>query len=122
MNHLVKVLGAPVSQSGGLVDFHCFGLVCGGCPEVSVHGLGLVRRCVPARGPGGRGAWLRRILEFGGGLGDVASEDVRGDGGPPRGYLGQFVSVLVVLARDVIELEAVEFVLEATPPSSGRDS
>ena len=40
------------------------------------------------------------------------SEDVRGDGGPPRGYLGQFVSVLVVLARDVIELEAVEFVLE----------
>src|SRR6185295_17680690 len=48
-----------------------------------------------------------------GGPGDVVSEDVRGDGGPPRGYLGQFVSVLVVLARDVIELEAIEFVLEA---------
>ena len=31
-----------------------------------------------------------------------------GDGGPPRGYLGQFVGVLVVLARDMIELEAVE--------------
>ena len=41
------------------------------------------------------------------------SEDIRGDGGPSRGYLGQFVGVLVVLARDMIELEAVEFVLEA---------
>ena len=72
------------------------------------------------------------MLELDGGPGDVVSEDVRGDGGTPRGYLGQFVGVLVVLARDVIELDAVEFVLEAaycdavlrcsTPPSSGRDS
>ena len=55
----------------------------------------------------------RRIFEFDGGLGDVASEDVWGDGGPPRSDLGQFVSVLIVLARDMIELEAVEFVFEA---------
>ena len=59
------------------------GLVHGGGLEVSVHGLGLIRRGVPARGLGIRGARFRRILEIDGGLGDVASKDVRGDGGPP---------------------------------------
>ena len=76
-------MGAPILRSWGLVDLHCFGLVHGGGLEVNVHGLSLVRRGVPAGGPGVRGARFRRILEFDGGLGDVASEDVRGDGGPP---------------------------------------
>ena len=53
----------PILRSGGLVDLHRFSLV---------------RQGVPAEGPGGRGAWLHRILEFDGGLGDVASEDVLG--------------------------------------------
>ena len=84
-------------QSGGLVNFHCLGLVREGGAEVNVHGLDPVRRGVPAGGPGGREARLCRVLDFGGGLGDVAGEDIWGDDGPPRSYLGQFIGVLVYL-------------------------
>ena len=66
-----------------------------------------------ASSAGGRGAWLCRILEFDGGLGDVASKDVWGDGGPPRRDLSQFVCILVVLAPDMVEFQAVKLVFEA---------
>jgi hypothetical protein len=45
-------------------------------------------------------------------LGDVPSEDVRGDGDPSRRYLGELVRLLIVPAGHVIEFNAVELVLE----------
>jgi hypothetical protein len=45
-------------------------------------------------------------------LSDVPSEDVRGDGDPPRCDLGELVRLLIVPAGHVIELDAVELVLE----------
>jgi hypothetical protein len=45
-------------------------------------------------------------------LGDVPSEDVRGDGDPPRRDLGELVRLLVIPARHVIEFNAVELVLK----------
>jgi hypothetical protein len=52
------------------------------------------------------------------GLEDVLGKIIRGGGGgvargPPRGDLKQFVCYLVVLARDVVELQAEEFIFEA---------
>ena len=43
-NHSVEVLDAPILRSGGLVNFHCLGLVRRGGLEVNVHGLDPVRR------------------------------------------------------------------------------
>jgi hypothetical protein len=51
-------------------------------------------------------------LESDGRLSDVPSEDVRGDGDPPRCDLGELVRLLIVPAGHVIELDAVELVLE----------
>jgi hypothetical protein len=45
-------------------------------------------------------------------LGDVPSEDVRGFGDSPRRDLGELVRLLVISARHMIELDAVELVLE----------
>jgi hypothetical protein len=45
-------------------------------------------------------------------LGDVPSEDVQGDGDPPRCDLGKLVHLLVVPAGHVVELDAIELVLE----------
>jgi hypothetical protein len=45
-------------------------------------------------------------------LSNVPSEDVRGDGDPPRCDLGKLVRFFVVPAEHVIELDAIEFVLE----------
>ena len=47
-------------------------------------------------------------------LGEVTGENVRGNGGPPRRDLGQFVRFFIVLARDVVKLEPAELVFEAT--------
>jgi hypothetical protein len=47
-------------------------------------------------------------------LGDVPSEDVRGDGDPSRCDLGKLVRLLVVPSRHVIELDAVELILEGS--------
>jgi hypothetical protein len=46
-------------------------------------------------------------------LGDISGEDVRGEGDPPRRDPGEFVRLLVVSAGHVIELDAVELVLES---------
>src|SRR6185312_2731922 len=54
------------------------------------------------------------ILEVDGWFGEVASEDVRRNGGPPRREPGQFVCFLIVLTPDVVELKPVEPVFEAT--------
>jgi hypothetical protein len=51
-------------------------------------------------------------LEGDGRLGDISSKDVRGDNDPPRRDLGKLVRLLVVPAGHVVQLEAVELVLE----------
>jgi hypothetical protein len=53
-------------------------------------------------------------LEGDGGLGDITGKNVRGDGDPPGHDLGQLVRLLVVPSRHVIELDAVELVLEGS--------
>jgi hypothetical protein len=45
-------------------------------------------------------------------LGDVPSEDVQGDGDPPRRDLGELVRLLVIPTGHMVELDAVELVLE----------
>jgi hypothetical protein len=51
-------------------------------------------------------------LEVDGRLGDVPSEDIRGDGDPPRRDLGKLIRLLVIPAGHVVELDAIELVLE----------
>jgi hypothetical protein len=51
-------------------------------------------------------------FEGDGWLGDISSEDVRGDSDPPRRDLGEFVRLLVVPPGHVVELNAVKLVLE----------
>jgi hypothetical protein len=53
-------------------------------------------------------------LEDDGGLGDIVGKNVRGDGNPPGRDLGQLIRLLVVPAGHVIELDAVELVLEGS--------
>ena len=53
-------------------------------------------------------------LEDARGLSDVARENIRGDGDPPGRNLGQLVRLLVVPAGHVVELDAVELVLEGS--------
>jgi hypothetical protein len=48
------------------------------------------------------------------GLGDVAGENVRGDGDPPGRDLGQLVRLFIVPAGHVVELDAVKFVFEGS--------
>jgi hypothetical protein len=76
---------------------------------VLVHGLST--RCIRGS-PRGFCAVRGVRLEGDGRLGDVPSEDVRGDGDPPRRDLGELVRLLVIPAGHVIELDAVELVLE----------
>ena len=47
-------------------------------------------------------------------LAEVSSEDVRGDRGPRRCHLRQFVHGLVELPRNVVEFETVELIFKAT--------
>jgi hypothetical protein len=51
-------------------------------------------------------------LEVDGRLGDVPSENVRGDDDPSRRDLGELVRLLIIPAGHVVELDAVELVLE----------
>jgi hypothetical protein len=110
---------APVHLAGGRLDVHGFGLV-GAVPleegeherlvrGVLVHGL-----CAYwIRGsPRGFCAIRGVRLEGDGWLGDIPSEDVRGDGDPSRCDFGELVRLLVVPAGHVIELNVVELVLE----------
>jgi hypothetical protein len=53
-------------------------------------------------------------LESDGGPGDISGKNVRGNGDPPGRDLGQLVHFLVVPAGHVIELDAVELVLEGS--------
>jgi hypothetical protein len=53
-------------------------------------------------------------LEDDGGLGDVTDKNVRRDGDPPGRDLGQLVRLLIVPAGHVIELDAIELVLEGS--------
>jgi hypothetical protein len=45
-------------------------------------------------------------------LGDVSSEDVRGDGDPSRCDLGELFRLLVVPAGHMTELNAIELILK----------
>jgi hypothetical protein len=53
-------------------------------------------------------------LEVDGQLGDVPSEDVRGDGDPPRRDLDELVRLLVISAGHVIKFKAIELILEGS--------
>jgi hypothetical protein len=53
-------------------------------------------------------------LEDNRGLGDITGKNVWGDGDLPGRDLGQLVRLLVVPAGHVIELDAVELVLEGS--------
>jgi hypothetical protein len=53
-------------------------------------------------------------LEVDGRLGDVLCKNVRGDRDPPRRDLGEFIRLLVVPAGHVVELDAIELVLEGS--------
>jgi hypothetical protein len=110
---------SPVHLAGGWFDVHGFGLV-GAVPleegehvhlvrGVLVHGL--CARWIRGSPRGFRAARGVR-LEVDGRLGDVPSEDVREDGDPPRRDLGELVRLLVIPAGHVVELDAVEIVLE----------
>jgi hypothetical protein len=113
------ILVAPVHRAGGWLDIHGFGLV-GAIPleegehERLVQGVLIHGLCTHwIRGsPRGFCAIRGVRLEGDGWLGDVSSENVRGDGDPSRCDLGELVHLLVVSAGHVIELNAVELVLE----------
>jgi predicted histidine transporter YuiF (NhaC family) len=53
-------------------------------------------------------------LEVDGRLGDVPGEDIWWDGDPPRRDLGELVCLLVLPAGHVVELDAIELVLEGS--------
>jgi hypothetical protein len=53
-------------------------------------------------------------LEVDGWFRDVPRKDVRGNDDSPRCDLGEFVHLLVAPARNVIELDSVELVLEGS--------
>ena len=57
---------------------------------------------------------LGRVVGLDGGLMYVSREDVRGNRCSPRGYFSQLVCSLVVVSGDVVELEPVELVFQAS--------
>jgi hypothetical protein len=52
------------------------------------------------------------LAEVDGGFGDVSRENIQGNGDSPRRDLRELIRLLVVLAGNVVELDAVEFVLK----------
>ena len=76
-----------ILRIGGLVDFHCFGLVRRGGPEVNVHGLGLVRRGFPPEGPAVEGPGSAGSLNSTEGLGMSRSKMFGGTVVHPDGIL-----------------------------------
>jgi hypothetical protein len=57
---------------------------------------------------------LGRVVGLDGGLMYVSREDVRGNRCPPRGYFSQLIRSLVVPSSDVVELQPVELVFQAS--------
>jgi hypothetical protein len=57
---------------------------------------------------------LGRVVGLDGRLMYVSGEDVRGNRCPPRGYFSQLIRGLVVPSSDVVELEPVELVFQAS--------
>jgi hypothetical protein len=55
-----------------------------------------------------RGGWAEVDRRFG----NVSRKNIRGDGDSPRSDLCELIRLLVVLAGDVVELDAVKLVLE----------
>jgi hypothetical protein len=117
--HPGDILVTPVHLAGGWFDVHGFGLV-GAIPleqgehvrlvrGVLIHGL-----CARWIRGSPRGSRAVRGVRLGvdGRLGDVSSEDVRGDGDPPRRDLGKLVRLLIIPTGHVVELDVVELVLE----------
>ena len=108
-NEAIKEGDPPVRPLVGL------GRLC-----IDFHGLGLGRRGLGNRGGLGPFGWLGRwaLLCCRGivhrGLVQVSGEYVRGDRGPRRCHLCQFVRGLVELSRNVVEFETVKFIFKAT--------
>jgi hypothetical protein len=57
---------------------------------------------------------LGRVVDLDGGLMYVSREDVKGNRCPPRGYFRQLIRRLVVPSSDVVELQPVELVFQAS--------
>jgi hypothetical protein len=57
---------------------------------------------------------LGRVVDLDGGLMYVSGEDVWGNHCPPRGYFRQLIGSLVVPSSDVVELQPVELVFQAS--------
>jgi hypothetical protein len=117
--HPGNELVAPVHLAGGWLDIHGFGFV-GTVPLEEGEHVRLVRGVLVhglyARWIRGSPRGFRAVrgvrLEDDGRLGDVPSEDIRGDSDPPRRDLGELVRLLVIPAGHAIELDVVELVLE----------
>jgi hypothetical protein len=113
------ILVAPIRPDGGCLDVHRFGLVGTISLEegehirlvrgVLIHGL---RACRNRGSPRGFRVARGVRLEGDGGLGDIPSKYVRGDSDPPRRDFCPLVRLLVVVVGHVVELDAVELVLE----------
>ena len=105
----IKKRDSPIHSSVGLGRFY-----------VNCHGLGLGRWGLDGRGGLGpcggleEGACLRCRGTVDRGLVQVSGEYVRGDLGPCRCHLCQFVRGLVELSRNVVEFETVKFIFKAT--------
>ena len=84
--------------------------------RIDCHGLGLGSRGLGDRGGlgpyGGFDQWalFHRRGIVNGRLVEVSGKDVRGDRGPCRRHLGQFIRGLVGFSRNVVEFEAVKLV------------
>jgi hypothetical protein len=81
--------------------------------------LSLNTQCLTLGGRGylglGRGLLgLGRVVGLDGGLMYVSGQDVWGNRCPPRGYFSQLIRSLVVPSSDVVELQPVELVFQAS--------
>jgi hypothetical protein len=81
--------------------------------------LSLDAQCLTLGGRGylglGRGLLgLGRVVGLDRGLMYVSGEDVWGNRCPPRGYFSQLIRSLVVPSSDVVELQPVELVFQAS--------
>jgi hypothetical protein len=76
-----------------------------------MKGVGSFRRIQPQRRLRWSVALSLQLPVVDGGLVEVAGEDIRGNRGSSYRDLCELIHGLIVLAHDVIELEAVELVL-----------
>jgi hypothetical protein len=120
-SHPGDILVAPVSLDRGWLDVHHISPV-GAVPLVEGEHVRLVRGVLIH---GFRTRWIRGSprgfratrgvrLEDDRGLGDVTGKNVRRDRNPPGRDFGQLVHLFVVPAGHVIELDAIELVLEGS--------